>query len=44
MAKPATFNGDSDRYTLDCERLLVTLWRGLLQELAQEPNERKAKS
>jgi hypothetical protein len=29
MAKPATFDGYSDEYTLDCERLLVTLLRGL---------------
>jgi hypothetical protein len=29
MAKPATFDGYSDRYTLDCERVLVTLLRGL---------------
>ncbi|HQU79942.1 MAG TPA: antitoxin [Azonexus sp.] len=29
MAKPATLDGYSDRYTLDCERVLVTLLRGL---------------
>ena len=29
MAKPATFDGYSDRYTVDCERVLVTLLRGL---------------
>lgn len=29
MAKPATFDGYSDQYTVDCERLLVTLLRGL---------------
>jgi hypothetical protein len=29
MAKPATFDGYSDQYTLDCERVLVTLLRGL---------------
>ncbi len=29
MAKPATLDGYSDQYTLDCERVLVTLMRGL---------------
>jgi len=29
MAKPATFNGYTDNYTADCERVLVTLLRGL---------------
>lgn len=29
MAKPATPDGYSDRYTVDCERVLVTLLRGL---------------
>lgn len=29
MAKPATLDGYSDEYTLDCERVLVTLLRGL---------------
>lgn len=29
MAKPATLDGYSDQYTLDCERVLVTLLRGL---------------
>ena len=29
MNKPATFTGYSDQYTLDCERVLVTLLRGL---------------
>ncbi len=29
MAKPATLDGYSDRYTSDCERVLVTLLRGL---------------
>ena len=29
MAKPATFDGYSDRYTADCERVLVTPLRGL---------------
>ncbi|MCV0438271.1 MAG: antitoxin [Hydrogenophaga sp.] len=29
MAKPATFDGYSDPYTRDCERVLVTLLRGL---------------
>jgi len=29
MAKPATFDGYSDRYTVECERVLVTLLRGL---------------
>ncbi len=29
MAKPVTLDGYSDQYTLDCERLLVTLLRGL---------------
>jgi hypothetical protein len=29
MAKPVTFDGYSDQYTLDCERVLVTLLRGL---------------
>ena len=28
MAKPATFDGYSDQYTVDCERVLVTLLRG----------------
>ncbi|MDB6100247.1 MAG: hypothetical protein JWO52_246 [Gammaproteobacteria bacterium] len=29
MAKPATRDGYSDKYTIDCERVLVTLLRGL---------------
>jgi len=29
MATPATFDGYSDQYTVDCERVLVTLLRGL---------------
>ncbi len=29
MAKPATLDGYSDQHTLDCERLLLTLLRGL---------------
>lgn len=29
MAKPVTFDGYSDQYTSDCERMLVTLLRGL---------------
>ena len=29
MAKPATYDGYSDQYTVDCERVLVTLLRGL---------------
>lgn len=29
MAKPATLDGYSDQYTLDCERVLVTPLRGL---------------
>ena len=29
MAKPATLDGYSDLYTVDCERVLVTLLRGL---------------
>lgn len=29
MAKPATLDGYRDQYTLDCERVLVTLLRGL---------------
>lgn len=29
MAKPVTFDGYSDQYTSDCERVLVTLLRGL---------------
>lgn len=29
MAKPVTFDGYSDQYTCDCERMLVTLLRGL---------------
>lgn len=29
MAKPSTFHGYSDQYTADCERVLVTLLRGL---------------
>jgi hypothetical protein len=29
MAKPATLEGYSDAYTVDCERVLVTLLRGL---------------
>ena len=29
MAKPATFDGYSDQHTADCERVLVTLLRGL---------------
>ncbi|MGE4243788.1 antitoxin [Ramlibacter sp.] len=29
MAKPATLDGYSDKYTVECERVLVTLLRGL---------------
>ena len=29
MAKPATLDGYTDEYTIDCERVLVTLLRGL---------------
>ena len=29
MVKPTTFNCYSDRYTANCERVLVTLLRGL---------------
>src|ERR1700722_9217329 len=29
MVKPKTIDGYRDRRTLDCERVLVTLWRGL---------------
>lgn len=29
MAKPATLDGYTDQYTVDCERVLVTLLRGL---------------
>ena len=29
MAKPATFDGYDDEYTVECERVLVTLLRGL---------------
>lgn len=29
MAKPATLDGYTDEHTLDCERVLVTLLRGL---------------
>lgn len=29
MAKPPTIAGYSDEYTVDCERVLVTLLRGL---------------
>ena len=29
MIKPTTLEGYTDAYTLDCERLLVTLLRGL---------------
>ena len=29
MVKPATLDGYSDQYTIDCERVLVTLLRGL---------------
>jgi hypothetical protein len=29
MAKPATLDGYCDQYTVDCERVLVTLLRGL---------------
>ena len=29
MVKPATLDGYSDQYTIDCERMLVTLLRGL---------------
>ena len=33
MAKPATYDGYSDRYTVECERVLVTLLRGNPQSL-----------
>ena len=29
MVKPATLDGYTDQYTVDCERVLVTLLRGL---------------
>ena len=29
MVKPATLDGYNNQYTLDCERVLVTLLRGL---------------
>ena len=29
MVKPATFEGYTDEYTVDCERVLATLLRGL---------------
>ena len=29
MVKPATNDGYSDQYTVECERVLVTLLRGL---------------
>lgn len=29
MPKPKTFDGYDEEYTLDCERVLVTLLRGL---------------
>jgi hypothetical protein len=29
MVKPATLDGYSDQYTIDCERVLLTLLRGL---------------
>ena len=29
MAKPVTLDGYGDQHTLDCERVLVTLLRGL---------------
>lgn len=29
MPKPKTFEGYGEEYTLDCERVLVTLLRGL---------------
>lgn len=29
MAKPATLDGYTDPYTVDCERVLITLLRGL---------------
>jgi hypothetical protein len=29
MAKPATLDGYADAYTADCERVLLTLLRGL---------------
>jgi hypothetical protein len=29
MVKPSHFGGYSDAYTVDCERVLVTLLRGL---------------
>lgn len=29
MAKPATLDGYTVRYAIDCERVLVTLLRGL---------------
>lgn len=29
MVKPATIDGYADQYTVDCERVLVTLLRGL---------------
>lgn len=35
MAKPATLDGYSDQYTRDCERVLVTLLRGLPKSLGR---------
>ena len=36
MVKPATLHGYSHQYTLDCERVLVTLLRGLRQRQASD--------
>lgn len=33
MTKPTTLDGYSDQYTRDCERVLVTLLRGLLMAI-----------
>ncbi len=35
MAKPATLEGYGDEYTVDCERVLVTLLRGLGHQVAE---------
>ena len=42
MAKPATLQGYTSEYTLDCERVLVTLLRGLATRVAS-PNCRAQK-
>lgn len=37
MAKPATFDGYSDQYALDPERVLVTLLRGPCEARKTDP-------